>query len=70
MNKKELVAVAIIYTLIQFLLSSGMFVTPNQMEAYAVSKDTMQLVLDGITGTNKRLDNIETKLDNLAEKQR
>lgn len=68
MTNKQILMLGLVISLFSTFVGSGLFVTYQQMTAYAVSKDSMQLVLDGIDGTNKRLDKIETKLDNLANK--
>lgn len=58
MNKKLLVGGIILYFL-PTLMQLGIFVTFPQMTAYAVSKDTMQLVLD-------KLDTIDRKIDAIS----
>lgn len=59
MNKKEVTAYIVAITVIQCLVSCGIFVTYPQMTAYAVSKDTMEVVL-------QKLDKIDNKLDLLT----
>ena len=50
----------VVIVIIQFLISCGIFVTYPQMTAYAVSKDTMELILDKLDKIEKKLDAITT----------
>jgi len=68
MTKKQIAQLTVLIVLVNALIGAGFFVTYPSMTAYAVSKDTMQLVLDGINGTNKRLDTMNERLDKLADK--
>ena len=63
MKYKKEVTAGIIFVVIQFLIGCGIFVTYPQMAAYAVSKDTMGLVLE-------QLNRIENKLDNYLQAER
>ena len=56
MDKKMLTMYGMILIALQIVISLGIFVTYPQMTSYAVSKDTMDIVL-------KKLDQIEAKLD-------
>lgn len=58
MKYKKEITTGIVFVVIQFCISCGIFVTYPQMAAYAVSKDTMELVLI-------KLNKIENKLDTL-----
>lgn len=68
MTKKQMAQLTVLVAIINALIGAGFFVTYPSMTAYAVSKDTMQLVLDGIAGTNKRLDTMNERLDRLANR--
>lgn len=58
MKYKKEITTGVVFIVIQFCISCGIFVTYPQMAAYAVSKDTMELVLT-------KLNKIENKLDTL-----
>jgi hypothetical protein len=62
MNKKELATYGIAMVVVQVLVSCGVFVTYPQMVAYAVSKDTMEIVL-------KKLDTIDTNVTLLLKER-
>lgn len=56
MNKRTLVVYGLVLLVIQIIMSLNIFVTFSDMAAYAVSKDSMQMLIE-------RLDRIEHKLD-------
>lgn len=56
MDKKTLIVYGIIFMVVQFLISSGIFVTYQGMTAYAASKDSIQQI-------QEQLNRIEHKLD-------
>ncbi len=48
MNNKDLIIGGIAIFIIQFLISTGIFVKFSDMAAYAVSKDQFQIILDDL----------------------
>lgn len=54
---------AIAVGVISIILSLNIFVQYPQMTAYAVSKDTMQVVIDKLDKMDTKLDRLDSKLD-------
>lgn len=63
MNKKTLIVYGIIFMVVQFLISSGIFVTYQGMTAYAAPKED-------ITEITQHLIRIENKIDKLILERR
>ena len=59
MNRKELVMYGLVFAVVQFLVSSGIFVTYQSMTAYAAPKTD-------ITKIEATLIRIEEKIDKIA----
>lgn len=59
MDRKNLISYGLVLVVIQMLMSLKIFVTFTDMAAYAVSKDSMQMIIE-------RLDRIEHKLDKMV----
>ncbi len=58
MEAKRLIIFGIVFMVIQFLLSTHLFVTFSEMTAYAASKATVEQIFD-------QLNRIEQKVDKL-----
>ena len=56
MNRRTLFVYGLVLLVIQIIMGLNIFVTFSDMAAYAVSKDSMQMLIE-------RLDRIEHKLD-------
>lgn len=63
MDKKTLIIYGIVFMVMQFLISSGIFVTYQGMTAYAAPKED-------ITDITQHLIRIESKLDKLILERR
>lgn len=58
MNIKQLAMYGLVFTMIQAIISCGIFVTFPQMTAYAASKDDLTII-------HSQLERIEHKIDKL-----
>jgi hypothetical protein len=58
MDKKMLIVCGVVFSILPTLVNLGIFVTFPQMTAYAVSKDTMQIVLDKLNTIDYKIDKI------------
>lgn len=61
MNKEIFIA-GISFLVIQFVVSAGIFVKFSDMQAYAVSKDQFQLILDDLKDIKRSQSIILTEL--------
>lgn len=62
---KALALYGVAFIVVEFLLNCGIFVTYPSLTAYAVSKDTFEMVLDKLDALDKKIDNIQTKVDTI-----
>lgn len=53
MNNKDFIVGGIAFVVLQFILSAGIFVKFSDMQAYAVSKEQFQIILDDLGDIKK-----------------
>lgn len=58
MDYRKLLVYAIAFLIVQFLISSHLFVTFNEMASYAASKDSLSQVIDQLNRIEHKIDKI------------
>jgi hypothetical protein len=62
LDKKTLILSGIVFCVINAAINLGIFVTFKDMQAYAVSKDSFQIVLQKINTMDQKIDDIKNIL--------
>lgn len=60
-NTKELILLGVVFSVIQFLISSGVFVTYQQMTSYAAPKDDINKIEQALIRIENKIDKISLR---------